>query len=69
MILDIVEQDLKYIQRSKIERKHGTLSTLQDNVQIWNGYLSQQKTGPDTRKMQMYELGSKQIPGLRIVNI
>ena len=66
MILDIVEQDLKSIQRSKIERKHGTLSTLQDNDQIWNGYLSQQETGPDTRKMQMYELGlnSKQIPGL-----
>ena len=45
MILDMVEQDLKSIQGSKIERKHGTLSTLQDNDQIWNGYLSHKKQG------------------------
>ena len=29
----------------------------QDNDQIWNGYLSQQKTRPDTRILRMYELG------------
>ena len=66
MILDIVEQDLKLSKGPKLKGNMELCLPHQDNDQIWNGYLSQQETGPDTRKMQMYELGlnSKQIPGL-----